>query len=411
MNERIRRARDEALAVLKPSASDLEHGLELHASSIVCDAYGFSPRTAVNLPVARAAREEGASDAELLDMVYQMTMTGCVTDPVERKEYKDAWEASGVTCLFQNAGTSSQAPLEIIKWLSNFTYTVDMMRGFLRRAVVPDDIVEAKEQGQHCLYFSANGVPIAQQWISVEEELGYIRVFFQLGVRMMHLTYNRRNMIGDGCAELANGGLSDFGRAVVREMNRVGVIVDVAHSGWQTGLEAAQASERPMVASHSACAALKEHCRCEPDNVIEAIANTGGYIGICGVPGFLGRTHDINALLDHIDYVTKKFDVDHVAIGTDVAYNMSRATDKEEVSVVPKRRRPGHWASFWPPHARPRPEGAPKEKPLTLAWTNWPMFTVGLVQRGYSDDDVRKIIGGNVLRVAREVFPRGLPVS
>ena len=80
-----------------------------------------------------------------------------------------------------------------------------------------------------------------------------MRVFFQLGIRMMHVTYNRRNLLGDGCAEPANGGLSDLGRAAIAEMNRVGVIVDVAHSGWRTSLEAAKASQKPMVASHTVC--------------------------------------------------------------------------------------------------------------------------------------------------------------
>src|SRR5690606_10316043 len=117
------------------------------------------------------------------------------------------------------------------------TYVTDMLKDLVIKAVTPDDIVKAKKENKHAIYFTGNGVPLPQDWVSVEEELRYIRMFFQLGIRMMHLTYNRRNPIGDGCAELANGGLSDFGRTVVKEMNKVGVIVDNAHSGWQTSLE------------------------------------------------------------------------------------------------------------------------------------------------------------------------------
>ena len=109
----------------------------------------------------------------------------------------------------------------------------------MAKAVTPEDIVAAKHDDRHCLYFTGNGVPLPQRWESTEEELGYVRLFYQLGIRMMHLTYNRRNMLGDGCAEPANAGISDFGRAAIAEMNRVGVIVDVAHSGWP------RASRRP----------------------------------------------------------------------------------------------------------------------------------------------------------------------
>jgi membrane dipeptidase len=97
-----------------------------------------------------------------------------------------------------------------------------MLKPFLTKATTPNDIDLVKKDGRHCLYLTGNGVPLPQDWISVEEELRTIRVFFQLGIRMMHVTYQRRNMLGDGCAEIANGGLSDFGRQAIAEMNRQG---------------------------------------------------------------------------------------------------------------------------------------------------------------------------------------------
>lgn len=405
MNETIQKCRDVALSVLKPSQKDIEHGLELHRNSVVCESYGFAPNSAVDGDAMKAAVVAGASEAELRDMREEMTMTRCVTDPGEREEYKLAWEAAGVTCIVQNAGEEGQSPLRLIKRLARFTYVTDMIRDFVRKAVTPDDIVAAKEQNRHCLYMMNNGVPISQDWISLEEELRYVRIFFQLGVRMMHLTYNRRNMVGEGCAEPGNAGLSDFGRAVVKEMNRVGVIVDCAHSGWRTSIEAAQVSERPMVASHSVCCALNVHHRGKPDEVIRAIADTGGYIGICCVPAFLGGSGDINAMLDHIDHVAKTFGVEHVTIGTDVAYCSSRSG--EEHAKIPERRRVrSGWESFWPSDDPLfDPQWQQEHQTQSMAWTNWPMFTVGLVQRGYSDDDIQKILGGNVLRVARAVLP------
>ena len=403
MNESIQRARESALDILKPSQRDIEHGMELHKNSIVCESYGFSPRAAVDGEAVKIAVEAGASETELQDITEDMRMTRYVTDPREREEYKTAWEAAGVTCILQNAGEEGNSISRLIKRLARYTYVTDMMRDFVQRAVTPDDIIAAKEQNKHCLYMVANGVPLPQDWVSVEEELRYIRVFFQLGCRMMHLTYNRRNMIGDGCAEPANAGLSDFGRAVVAEMNRVGVIVDIAHSGWQTSQEAARASEKPMVASHSGCAALNPHHRCKPDEVIRAIVDTGGYIGICCIPAFLGGSGDISAMLDHIDYVVKKFGADHVAIGTDVTHTSSASG--QEWRKIPKRRsvRSG-WEALWQPDDFPS-EFRQDHQRLSMAWTNWPLFTVDMVQRGYSDDDIQKILGGNVLRVARAVLP------
>ncbi len=394
----IQQRRDAALAILQPSARDLEHGLKLHADSLVFDSYSFSPTSAIDGETIREATMAGASDIELEDLREDMMMTRHVTVEHEREEYFRAWKASGVTCVFQNAGQECQDPLRLIKRLARFTYATDFLKEFVFRAANPDEIVKAKEQGRRCLYLTGNGVPLTQQWESIPDELRYVRVFQQLGIRMMHLTYQRRNMIGDGCGEPGNAGLSDFGRAVVREMNRLGVIVDCAHSGWRTSLESALASEKPMVASHTVAAGLHEHFRGKPDEVIKAIADTGGLVGICCISRFLGGKGDIVALLDHIDYVAKKFGVDHVAIGTDVGHSSSFGVEeRKKAAVSGLRRRREPFRSLWPKDDFVPGEGAVD----SIAWTNWPLFTVGLVQRGYSDGDIRKIVGGNVLRVAR----------
>lgn len=397
LNPQIQHARDVALAILKPSMSELERGLRLHSESIVFDSYGFSPRAAINGEVLGAEIEAGASDQEVEDLQEDMTMTRYVTDAAEQQEYRDAWRASGVTCIFQNAGQECQDPLRLIKRLARFSFATDLMREFVCKAAIPGDIEAAKAAGRHALYMTGNGIPLTQEWVSKEDELAYVKIFFQLGIRMMHLTYQRRNMIGDGCGETSNAGLSDFGRHAIAEMNRIGVIPDCAHSGWQTSLEAAKVSTRPVVASHSTCAAIHPHIRSKPDEVIRAIVDSGGYIGICCISKFLRGAGDISALLDHIQYVTKKYGVDHVAIGTDVAYSSQNSS--LENRKLPKRSRSREpFRSLWPKDDF----AETAEMTTSLAWTNWPLFTVGLVQRGYSDDEIRKIIGGNVMRVARE---------
>lgn len=396
-NPAIEKARQAALDVLKPSAKQLEHGLELHKASLVFESYGFSPRSALDAEAFAKAVESGAGAGELEDLRNEMGALGCLSDPAQRAEYVEAWEAAGVTCIFQNAGGGDD-PARVMRRLAQFTYVTDMFRDFVTKAVTPDDVVAAKRQNKHCLYFSSNSVPLAQRWESAEGELAFIRPFFQLGMRMMHMTYNRRNMLGDGCAEPANAGLSDFGRLAVAEMNRVGVIPDVAHAGWQTSLETAQVSTRPAVASHSACDAVNHHIRCKPDNVIKALCASGGYIGICAIGGFLGGGSNIAAMLDHIDYAVRRFGADHVAIGTDVAYAAENSAAAQKALRARPRSRTG-WSRFWPPGSY----GLPSHP--SLAWTNWPMFTVGMVQRGYKDEDIQKILGGNVLRVARATLP------
>jgi len=399
LNPKIAALRQAALQILKPSAAELERGLRLHAESIVFDSYGFSPRAAVDGDVLAKASLAGASSVELKDMKEDMGMTRVATDPVQQQEYQDAWRASGVTCIFQNAGEEGQDPMRLIKRLARFTYVTDMMRGFVAKAASPQDVLTAKKEGKHCLYLTGNGVPLTQRWVSVPDELRYIRVFFQLGIRMMHLTYQRRNMIGDGCGEKTDAGLSDFGESAITEMNRVGIIPDCAHSGWRTSQEAARVSTRPVVASHSVCGAIYPHIRSKPDEVIKAIADSGGYIGICCIPRFLRGNGDVNVLLDHVDHVIKQFGADHVAIGTDVAYQ-SQEAGREQAKVPKRARRRTEFRSLWPADDYQTTQQAND----SVAWTNWPLFTVGLVQRGHRDDVIRKVIGGNVMRVARETL-------
>lgn len=402
LNPQIQNARNIALSILKPTAAELEHGLQLHAESIVFDAYGFSPRAAIDGGKLKELIEEGGSESEIEDLQEDMTMTRYVTDADEQREYRDAWTASGVTSIFQNAGQECQDPLRLLRRLARFTWATDMLRDFLGKAVVPADIEEAKRSGRKMLYLTGNGIPLMQNWETQEDELRNLKIFFQLGIRMMHLTYQRRNMIGDGCGETSNAGLSDFGRTAIQEMNRLGIIPDCAHSGWQTSLEAARASSKPVVASHSTCGHLHAHIRSKPDDVIRAIADSGGYIGLCCISRFLRRTGDITAFLDHIAYAVKTFGARHVAIGTDIAY--ASQDSSKQASLLPKRPRTRvPFRSLWP--ADDFRETT--EMTSSLAWTNWPLFTVGMVQRGISDDEIRLILGENVMRVARETLAAG----
>ena len=405
MNEAIEKGREVALGILNPSQQELDRGLALHRESLVVESYSLGLSAPVDGDSIAAAIESGATERELQDLSENQSMTRWATVPELSAEFEAVWEASGVTCSFQNAGEEGNDPPVLMKRLARHTFVTDMMPNLMRRAVRPEDIEDAKNEGKHCRYMTGNGIPLAGDQRSPDEEVRFIRVFFQLGIRMMHLTYNRRNPIGDGCGEPANAGLSDFGRAVVKEMNRVGVMIDIAHTGRQTSLDAIAVSEQPVIVSHSCAHALNEHIRCKDDELIEKVIASGGTMGITNVAGFLGGKGDISAFLDHIEYVAKKFGADHVTIGTDRGYR-SVGTDAERAKLPKQNRLRTRWEALWPPNdKKDAAEYNQAFQAESLMWTNWPLFTVGLVQRGFSDADIRKIIGGNILRVAKSVFP------
>ncbi|MBQ9336245.1 MAG: membrane dipeptidase [Lentisphaeria bacterium] len=387
-----------ALNILRPSDKDLEHGLELHRNSYVFDAYGFTPGAGGKNERLDQLIREHAGREELTFARENFRQNLAFNDPEMQKRLREVWEFAGVDCIFQNSGIEGNDIENLIKRLSSYTAVTDRLSDFYERAVFPDQLEAIRARGHKALYMTTNGVPISSKSISKDEALIHIAVFFNLGVRMMHLTYNRRNLIGDGCAEAADAGLSDFGRAVIAEMNRVGVIPDVAHSGQRTSLEAALCSKKPVVASHAVAGGLSTHYRAKSDEVVKAIKKSNGYVGICAHSWFLQGDMTIKTFIDHIEYIARKFGADHVAIGTDHGTSLGPVELQEKLPAV----RP-IWEQYWT-----KPEDVDgtmtKDQYNSIAWTNWPLFTVGLVQRGFSDEEIRKIIGGNVLRVCRETM-------
>lgn len=402
MEERIARCWQHALSILQPSAAELERGLRLHQEALVWDAYSFVPTRAWNGAAYDQCVEEGASRNEIKDRMEMQSQITYLQDPEMRRQYALAWQKAGVDCVFLNCGEESNTVETLIKRLARYSHVTELYPEMVRRCVFPGQVTAAREAGIPAIYPSANGVPLPARLESGEEALAFLEIFFQLGMRMMHMTYNRRNLLGDGCAEPGDAGLSDLGVAVVQEMNRVGIIPDVAHSGQKTSLMTARCSSRPVVASHSFARALSSHFRGKEDEVITAICDSGGYIGVCCIPGFLEGSGKIDAFLDHLAYLIRKFGAGHVAIGTDCGANCGETIPNQHSG---KARR--IFESYWP---RPYGISATEEMRETMAWTNWPLFSVGLVQRGFSETEIRQVLGENVLRVTRATL-EGLPAG
>lgn len=203
-------------------------------------------------------------------------------------------------------------------------------------------------------------------------QLSMLRTFYRLGVRAAALTWNVRNELADGVAEPRGAGLTEFGREVVREMNRLGMVVDVSHLSEAGFWEVLEVSAHPVIASHSNARALCDHARNLTDDQIRALARKGGVMGINFFPGFLRRDGParLEDVARHIDHVVELAGPDHVGLGSDF----------DGISTVP--------------------EGL--EDPSRLA-----DLTELLARRGYDDATIRKILGENFVRVFRTVLESG----
>lgn len=222
-----------------------------------------------------------------------------------------------------------------------------------------------------------------------ERNLDMVEAFYQLGIRHTLLAFNQANSAGGGCAEKADGGLTRFGVELVREMNRVGMLLDLSHTGRRTSLEALEGTGRPAVFTHSNAAALAPHFRNLDDEQARACAATGGLVGVSSSSEYLGVEHaSPEAIFAHIDHWVERVGPRHVGLGLDIVF------DAEALSAW-IRTRPEEWPGTdspdWPGFNYATPEAVPRLTELML-------------DHGYADDDVRAILGGNYLRICGEVW-------
>jgi membrane dipeptidase len=239
------------------------------------------------------------------------------------------------------------------------------------------------------------GILIGLQNSSHFRTVNDIDLFHRLGQRVSQLTYNSRNLIGNGSTERVDGGLSDFGVAVVERMNDVGMAVDVSHSGDQTTLDAMEFSRRPVLITHSNARTLVGgHPRTKPDEAIRAMARTGGVMGITGVRNFvtLEEPTTVEHLLDHFDHVRDLVGVEHLGVGSDIDLHGYDDLPAEQYD----RLKAGYKDTYAFRDKIDIDEVAHPKRMFDL--------TEGLTRRGYTDDHIRGILGGNFARVLSEIW-------
>ena len=226
-------------------------------------------------------------------------------------------------------------------------------------------------------------------------KLDDVDYFYGLGQRVSQLTYNERNLIGNGCYERRDDGLSDFGLAVVERMNKLGMAVDVSHCGDRTTLDAFDVSRKPVLVTHSNCRALNPgHPRCKTDEAIKAMAAKGGVMGITEVRDFVSGKEPttVESMLDHYDYVAKLVGVDYVGMGSDVGLVGYDSMPPDEMKQL---------------RSSGKSSQGMRDK-LDVDGLNIPKrafdIAEGLIRRKYSDANIEAILGGNFRRVLKGIW-------
>lgn len=250
------------------------------------------------------------------------------------------------------------------------------------------DIRKVKEEGKQAILYQL------EPW-SGRRNLDLADVAYGLGFRMILLTFNTRTYIGDGCAEKTNAGLSYLGLELVERLNKSGILVDLSHCGIQTALDAIEHSKDPCVFNHTGARTLNPPVgRLRTNEELQAITEKGGMIGISAIPNQLSSEPEqsIEDHLNHIDYVAELVGVDHVMIGLDNVFGDQVGHHKEmaKASGGLNLKRGG------------RDLAAPYIFGLE-APDEWENIVRGLVKYGYSDSDIKKIIGGNALKIIEKV--------
>jgi membrane dipeptidase len=299
---------------------------------------------------------------------------------------------SGITAVnYTVSDTTFEGTINNLAWLNGLVEKYPDAFSIVRKH---SDIAQAKRENKVGI------IPGFQYTSFLEEKPQRIALFRNFGVRIMQLTYNVRTAFGDGCLEPGNAGLSNAGVAAVKKMNEIGVAVDLSHSGYRTTSEGIAASTRPVLISHSGCAAVYPHPRNKPDNILKALSDRGGYFGVYLMPYLVAsptvptREH----VLDHLVHAIDVCGADHVGIGSDgsIQETVLTAAQKADFEAdIAQRKKLGI--------------GAPGEDrfpyvPDLNGPDHMQVIATELARRGQPSSVIEKVMGANFQRVIGEIW-------
>jgi membrane dipeptidase len=305
---------------------------------------------------------------------------------------------SGMTAVFDNLmdGTACVTSKAGWKW-DDIIYDLGMRlsdvahQDYIRVAHSVDDIVEAHESGHLALVLGLEAST------PIENELDRIDILYGFGVRQMGIAYSEANGLGSGLKEPRDGGLTVFGRQAVERMNKLGIAIDVSHSGDQTCLDVFEASSRPVFITHAGARTVWNTPRMKPDEVLLGCAQTGGVLGLEAAPHTTlsekHPRHSLESVMDHFTYCVDLMGIEHVAFGPDTLYGDHVGLHKLFAANLGVHQAHG-----------PQYEEVPYVAGLESPTENFTNIVGWLVKHGYSDDDIAAVVGGNILRVLRKTW-------
>ncbi len=323
----------------------------------------------------------------------------------------EALASSGIDAIFDNMmdGESIITSKNGWKW-TDIIHDLGMRlcdiahQDFVIHCKKVEDIIEAHRTGKLAW------IAALESASCIENELDRIDVLYGLGIRSMGICYSESNMLGSGLNELRDGGLTDFGYDAVRRMNKLGMLIDVSHAGDQTALDTIETSDKPIVISHAGARALTPNKRMFPDEVLQALAEKDGVIGI-ETAGFGLRTKKhpeggLEGYMEHIEYCIELMGIDHVGCGPDTLYGDHAGLYR----VTEMRRRTGGFGHYERPE-KPAEKFDVEELVKDVQYikglenpSEFENIPRWLIKHGYSDEEIAKIIGGNALRLLKEVW-------
>ncbi|MYB77206.1 MAG: hypothetical protein F4X83_08950 [Chloroflexi bacterium] len=406
--ERIRAGHQVILDELKPTQAQIDRGLALHYNSFVADVQGSVQLSSTHGIVGDRLRQDlepVRNELSGQDLVPEELQRRLHADHFKRKTFESAFDAqwlaesqalyriSGVDLGVCDVAGPEENTLEAaLDRVSRINFAHEHRDDIIRVAKLAD-IERGIRSGTPSEMFHLAGVGC---FAETANPLRNLDLFYALGVRMSQMTYIQDNGLCSSYLQERDTGLTPLGAKVVRRMNELGIMVDLAHSGEQSSYDMIEASTEPVLLSHTGCRAVYDDStnrgylekvfqqpyargatmptrpvsRNADDAMLKAVAAKGGLVAIYSIDYVLGTgPESFHTWYRHLEHAIKVAGIDHVAIGTDRTF-------------------------------------FPTWQPGALDWTNWPYWTVGLVCMGHSDEEIQKLIGGNCLRFARQVLDK-----